>query len=78
MILTMVLLLFLSGLIVCIICDSTNVYGLEFVNPIYLYKKYKVNWFGAVLITILFNILCLPFACCYWIYKLCTVGRKDE
>lgn len=65
-----------AGLFVCWLSDFTDSEGLEFVNPIWLYKKYKVNWFGAGVITIIFNILCLPFSCCYWFCKLCTVGRK--
>ena len=50
--------------------------GLEFVNPIYLYNRFNVNWFGAAFISLLFNILILPVAIFYWIYKLCTVGKK--
>lgn len=73
---TDVLLALLDGIIVCVIAGLTNSDGLEFVNPIWLYKKYKVNWFGAILIAILFNILCFPLSICYWLYKLCTVGRK--
>lgn len=76
MIVEMILLTLLSGVIMCFIGGVTSSEGLEFVNPIWLYKKYKVNWFGAILIAISFNILCLPFACCYWLYKLCTIGRK--
>jgi hypothetical protein len=75
---TFLLILILSTFFTCLIGCFTNAEGLEFVNPIWLYKKYKVNWFGAGLITILFNILSLPFAFCYWFYKLCTVGRKDN
>lgn len=78
MIVEIIFLTFFSGVIVCLINCFTNSNGLEFVNPIYLYTKFKVNWFGAGLIAIVFNILCFPFSCCYWLYKLCTVGRKDE
>ena len=48
----------------------------NFFNPFVIYKKRKVNWFGALLIAIIFNIM-FPFvALLYWIYKICTVGRK--
>lgn len=70
------LLVLIGGTIACLISGLTNSVGLEFVNPIWLYKKYKVNRFGAILIAILFNILCFPLSICYWLYKLCTVGRK--
>jgi hypothetical protein len=50
--------------------------GFEFVNPIFLYNRFKVNWFGAFFLAIIFNLLTFPFAIVYWIYKICTVGRK--
>ena len=71
-----VLLVLIGGEISCVISEFTNSDGFEFVNPIWLYKKYKVNRFGSILIALLFNILCFPFSICYWLYKLCTVGRK--
>ena len=61
----------------CYIETFTNSDGLEFVNPVWIYKKYGVNWFGAALLSLFFNMLTLPYALCYWIYKLCTVGRKE-
>lgn len=52
--------------------------GFEFVNPIYIYKHCRVNVFGAILLTILFSLIC-PFGTVgYWIYKLCTIGRKED
>ena len=45
-------------------------------NPIMLYRRYTVNWFGCFCLTILTNIIWAPFAICYWFYKLCTVGRR--
>lgn len=47
----------------------------SFVNPVIIYKNIKVNWFGAILISIIFNILFPIASIPYWIYKLCTVGR---
>ena len=46
-------------------------------NPIKIYKTYKVNYFGAALICIIHNFLCPIGSIGYWIYKICTVGRKD-
>ena len=54
------------------LCD-----GWEFVNPYYVYKYCKlVNWFGAIMIALLFTGICPIGAVFYWFYKLCTVGRK--
>ena len=50
--------------------------GWEFVNPIHIYKYNKVNWFGAIIVALIYNALCPIGSVCYWIYKLCTVGRK--
>ena len=50
--------------------------GWEFVNPIHVYKYNHVNWFGAFIITLIYNALCPIGSVCYWFYKLCTVGRK--
>ena len=36
----------------------------------------QFNWFGIVVITLLINILFLPYAILYWTYKLFTVGRR--
>lgn len=50
--------------------------GFEYVNPVWIYKRYHVNYFGAALICIIHNLLCPIGSVCYWIYKLCTVGRR--
>ena len=52
--------------------DST---GLEYVNPYWIYHHYHVNYFGAALLFIVFNLLCPIASFCYWFYKICTVGR---
>lgn len=70
------LLMLLDFGIATIVSNIVGSDGFEFVNPIWLYKRFTVNYFGAGLLTILFNILFLPFACCYWLYKLCTTGRR--
>jgi hypothetical protein len=50
--------------------------GFEFVNPVFIYKNVRVNWFGAIALTVCYSLLCPIGTVCYWLYKLCTVGRK--
>ena len=50
---------------------------LSFMNPIKIYKTYKVNYFGAALICIIYNLLCPIGSIGYWFYKLCTFGRDQ-
>lgn len=50
--------------------------GLEFVNPIFVYKHNRVNWFGAIVVSIVYGLICPVATAGYWFYKLCTVGRK--
>jgi hypothetical protein len=50
--------------------------GFEFVNPVWWYRNYPVNLFGAAMCALGFTILCPVMAICYWFYKLCTVGRR--
>ena len=50
--------------------------GLEFLNPYVIYKLLKVNQLGAILVCLLFNILCPVLSLGYWFYKLCTIGRR--
>ena len=50
----------------------------SFVNPIVIYEHVRVNWFGAILICILLNLLLPAISIPYWIYKLVTVGRSKD
>jgi len=50
--------------------------GWEFVNPIHIHKYNKVNWFGAIIVALIYNALCPIGSVCYWFCKLCTVGRS--
>lgn len=53
--------------------------GFELVNPCVVYKHHKsLNWFGTLLVSLLYNIMCPIGSACYWFYKLCTVGRKHK
>ena len=55
-----------------------------FVNPFIVYRENKkVNWFGAIVLALIFTVICPIGAVIYWISvliwlfcKLCTVGRK--
>ena len=67
----------LLGAIICSIwCANCYAAGWELCNPYWSYQYYSVNWFGAVMISLLFSVLCPIGAVCYWFYKLCTIGRK--
>ena len=48
----------------------------EFVNPIHVHKYNHVNWFGAIIVALVYNALCPIGSVCYWLYKLCTIGRE--
>ena len=56
--------------------DATHAFNFSFVNPLIIYKNIKVNWFGTVVLTIVLNIVFVTAAVPYWIYKLCTCGRR--
>ena len=49
---------------------------LSYVNPIKIYRTYRVNYLGTALICIIYNLLCPICSIGYWIYKICTFGRK--
>lgn len=63
-------------LILCICGVLTKFNDLSYVNPIKIYKTYRVNYFGAALICIIYNLLCPIGSIGYWLYKICTFGRK--
>ena len=68
---------FVTGLLhLMIIMISLEKVGLQWINPIVIYNNVHVNWFGCIVLTILAHIVAGPWACLYWFYKLCTVGRK--
>lgn len=52
--------------------DGVN---LSFLNPRVIYDGIRVNWFGAIFLAIVSNLLLPVPAVIYWFYKLCTVGR---
>lgn len=51
--------------------------GWELCNPYWVHVyHFSVNWFGAILLALIFNALCPLGAAGYWVYKLCTIGRR--
>ena len=56
--------------------------GYLYLNPIknYYEEWKKLNWFGVGVFTLIINLLLLPYAILYWVFKLFywlfTVGRK--
>ena len=50
----------------------------EMFSPKSIYKNAEVNWFGCIVLTIFFNLLCPVLSGGYWFYWLCTVGRNKE
>ena len=44
--------------------------GFEYVNPIWIYKRFRVNYFGAAVCCTFFNLLSPIVSICYWFYKL--------
>lgn len=51
--------------------------AIEFCNPCVVYKYNKrVNWFGALVLSLMYSALSPLGTTIYWFYKLCTVGRK--
>ena len=68
----------LIGLIICVAWSTKkDADGLEIYNPYWAYKYHEsVNWFSAIMLSLLYTVLCPIGAVCYWFYKLCTIGRK--
>ena len=48
----------------------------DFLSPVWEYRNFKVNWFGAIVLATFFNILIPAVSIGYWFRKLCTIGRK--
>lgn len=77
---TCILLHLIGGVIICLIASCSNIIGkcdnMEYLSPIWIYKNFKVNWFGAIVLAVFFNILVPAVSIAYWFCKLCTIGRK--
>lgn len=52
----------------------------DFFSPLWLYENFYVNWFGALIMCVILNIICPVWSIGFWIYKfgrfIFTVGRK--
>lgn len=50
-----------------------------YLSPVWLYQNYRINYFGCLVLTVLFNIACPLLSIIYWACKLIkwlfTVGR---
>lgn len=62
------------GYLICLWIFTTDCF--DFFNPCWIYAHVRVNIIGCILLTIFTNILSPIVAIGYWIYKICTVGRK--
>ena len=56
--------------------SPVNEVGLACCNPLWWYREYRVNYFGAGFLALLINLICPIASLGYWFYKLCTVGRR--
>lgn len=70
-----VFLIVLNIIMLCEVLDQEMSYE-NLLNPIVIYKNLKVNVFGCIVLALLGNIAFCPAAPFYWLYKLCTVGRR--
>lgn len=65
----------LDLLLLALLRTETNFRLADLFIPANLYDAIRVNWFGAWFLSIIANIVGLPFAIVFWIYQLCTIGR---
>lgn len=66
----------IAMLFALIYTDCFESYGVSWLNPLVIYKYNRINWFGATLLALIANVVFVPYAAFYWLYKLCTIGRK--
>lgn len=67
----------LLGSLICVLWGGfAGTDGWELCNPYWMHVYYRVNWFGAIMLSLLYTALCPVGAICYWFYKICTVGRR--
>lgn len=59
------------GILACAEKNDWNV-----MNPCYVHKNSKLNWLGAIMISLFYTVLCPVGAIGYWFYKLFTIGKK--
>ena len=67
----------IGGIICLLLFGNSYAIGWELVNPYWSYIYYSsLNWFGAIIVSLVYTLLCPIGAICYWFYKLCTFGRR--
>jgi hypothetical protein len=64
------------ALILAVPTEAYGDSGFAWLNPCFIYRHVKVNWFGAVFLALIANIALPIIAIIYWFYKLCTAGRR--
>jgi len=75
-IITLILVWNLVGFWIWCIVLSHDWKRIRFLNPIWIFKKCKVNILGTILLFLFFNLASPMISIIYWLYKLCTVGRR--
>ena len=72
----------IGGLTMTILTTSLSRYSFpeNILNPIWIYNKWRLNYFGVALVCILFNLSCPVWTICVWGVKflkfICTAGRR--
>ena len=64
------------ALALLLLTDACDNNGFAWINPFFIYRHAKVNWFGASFLALIANASIPCYAIIYWFYKLCVVGRK--
>jgi hypothetical protein len=72
------IMIFTNGvaLILAVPTDAYADAGFAWLNPRFIYRHARVNWFGAIFLALIANAILPVIAIVYWFYKLCTIGRK--
>lgn len=50
--------------------------GFTCISPAYLHRKTRFNWFGAILIGVILNIIYLPFVLIWYSHKIFLKKEK--
>lgn len=70
----------LGLLFLAIFCTERHIDGgsvnWENLNPKRIYKRFRVNWFGTIFLTLVVNLFCPIISIIYWFYKACSTRRR--
>lgn len=74
----LILWIILGGVFSFLPYKSYSIFGsFGYLNPFFLYYYHSdLNWFGVICLGLFYNLLCPLITIAYWLYKLCTIGRK--